>query len=81
MNNSKMNYRQPKCNTEHLNPSSYSWSILRLAVLQLVSSKIQEFVNVAGIEIQGMHTRKKNQRFLETLQISVWYSAVYVLKL
>ncbi|XP_069965712.1 dmX-like protein 2 isoform X2 [Bactrocera oleae] len=54
MNNSKMNYRQPKCNTEHLNPSSYSWSILRLAVLQLVSSKIQEFVNVAGIEIQDL---------------------------
>lgn len=53
-NSSKMNYQQPKSNTEHLNPSSYSWSILRLAVLQLVSSKIQEFVNVAGIEIQDL---------------------------
>ncbi|XP_036319807.1 dmX-like protein 2 [Rhagoletis pomonella] len=52
-NSAKINYQQPKCNTEHLNPSSYSWSILRLAIIQLISSKIQDFVNVSGIEIQG----------------------------
>jgi hypothetical protein len=40
-------------NTEHSNPSSYSWCIMRLAIMKLVQDQLQEFLNVAGIEIQG----------------------------
>lgn len=42
-----------KDNTEHTNPMSYSWSILRLALIKFSTHKIQEFVKVAGIELQG----------------------------
>lgn len=42
-----------KENTEHTNPTSYSWSILRLALIKNSTHKIQEFVKVAGIELQG----------------------------
>lgn len=42
-----------KENTEHTNPMSYSWSILRLALIKNSTHKIQEFVKVAGIELQG----------------------------
>lgn len=40
-------------NTEHSNPFSYSWSIMRLAVLRLVQIQLQDFLNVAGIEMNG----------------------------
>lgn len=41
-------------NTEHSNPSSYSWCIMRLAIMKLVQDQLQEFLNVAGIEIQEL---------------------------
>lgn len=47
-----------KENTEHTNPTSYSWSILRLALIKNSTHKIQEFVKVAGIELQGESSRK-----------------------
>jgi hypothetical protein len=40
-------------NTEHSNPSSYSWCIMRLAIMKLVQHQLQDFLSVAGIEIQG----------------------------
>ena len=40
-------------NTEHSNPSSYSWCVMRLGIMKLVQQQLQEFLNVAGIEIQG----------------------------
>ncbi|XP_030381698.1 dmX-like protein 2 isoform X2 [Scaptodrosophila lebanonensis] len=43
-----------KDNTEHTNPTSYSWSILRLALIKISTHKIQEFVKVAGIELQDL---------------------------
>ncbi|XP_034490581.1 dmX-like protein 2 [Drosophila innubila] len=43
-----------KDNTEHANPMSYSWSILRLALIKNSTHKIQEFVKVAGIELQDL---------------------------
>ncbi|EDW66250.2 dmX-like protein 2 [Drosophila virilis] len=43
-----------KDNTEHTNPMSYSWSILRLALIKFSTHKIQEFVKVAGIELQDL---------------------------
>ncbi|XP_026847140.1 dmX-like protein 2 [Drosophila persimilis] len=43
-----------KDNTEHTNPTSYSWSILRLALIKITTHKIQELVKVAGIELQDL---------------------------
>lgn len=44
---------QEKENTEHSNPSSYSWCVMRLAIMKLVQHQLQDFLNVAGIEMQG----------------------------
>lgn len=41
-------------NTEHSNPHSYSWMIMRLAIMKLAQNQLQEFINVAGIEMQGI---------------------------
>lgn len=51
-----------KENTEHSNPASYSWCVMRLAIIKLVQCQLQDFLTVAGIELQGMkcvvaHTR------------------------
>lgn len=43
-----------KDNTEHSNPNSYSWAVMRLAVLRIIQNQLQDFLNVAGIEIQGI---------------------------
>lgn len=40
-------------NTEHSNPNSYSWIIMRLAIMKLAQNQLQEFINIAGIEMQG----------------------------
>lgn len=40
-------------NVEHSNPNSYSWCVLRLAVMKIVQCQLQDFLNVAGIELQG----------------------------
>ena len=45
-------------NSEHSNPYSYSWSILRLAIMKLSQNQLQEFINVAGIEMQGTELKK-----------------------
>ena len=46
-----------KENTEHSNPYSYAWVIMRLAVMKLVQDQLQDFLNVAGIELQGNNER------------------------
>lgn len=50
---SKKDKKKNEENNEHSNPFSYSWSVMRLAVLRLVQIHLQEFLNVAGIEMQG----------------------------
>lgn len=40
-------------NTEHSNPYSYSWNVMRLAIMKLSQNQLQEFINIAGIEMQG----------------------------
>lgn len=52
-NESRKEKKRNEENTEHSNPFSYSWSVIRLAVLRLVQLQMQEFLNVAGIEMQG----------------------------
>lgn len=44
---------KPKDNTEHSNPNSYSWCIMRLAIVKIMQQQLQDFLNVAGIEMQG----------------------------
>ncbi|XP_075227186.1 rabconnectin-3 alpha isoform X2 [Lycorma delicatula] len=41
-------------NTEHSNPTSYSWCIMRLAIMRLVQGQLQDFLNTAGIELQEL---------------------------
>ncbi|XP_014244478.1 dmX-like protein 2 isoform X1 [Cimex lectularius] len=43
-----------KENTEHSNPNSYSWAIMRLAVLKLIHDQLQSFLSVAGIDLQEL---------------------------
>ncbi|KAL5274949.1 DMXL1 family protein [Megaselia abdita] len=43
-----------KDNTEHSNPNSFSWNVLRLAILKITVAKLQEVINIAGIEIQEL---------------------------
>ncbi|XP_046400831.1 dmX-like protein 2 isoform X2 [Ischnura elegans] len=43
-----------KENTEHSNPSSYSWCVLRLAIVRLIQQQLHEFLAVAGIELQEL---------------------------
>lgn len=44
---------KPKDNVEHSNPNSYSWCVMRLAIVKILQSQLQDFLNVAGIEMQG----------------------------
>ncbi|KAG7196962.1 hypothetical protein KM043_000228 [Ampulex compressa] len=45
---------KPKDNTEHSSPGSYSWCIMRLAIVKIVQQQLQDFLNVAGIEMQEL---------------------------
>lgn len=40
-------------NTEHSNPYSLSWLIMRYAILKIAQNQLQEFISIAGIEMQG----------------------------
>ncbi|XP_066993059.2 dmX-like protein 2 isoform X2 [Anabrus simplex] len=41
-------------NTEHSNPNSYSWCVIRLALMKLTQCQLQDFLSVAGIEVQEL---------------------------
>ncbi|KAL6428111.1 hypothetical protein ACFW04_008468 [Cataglyphis niger] len=45
---------KPKDNTEHSNSNSYSWSIMRLAIVKILQQQLQDFLTVAGIEMQEL---------------------------
>lgn len=40
-------------NTEHSDPDSYSWYVMRVAVLRLAQQKLQQFLQMSGIEMSG----------------------------
>ncbi len=46
--------KHKKENTEHLNPNSLSWCILRLAILKHSQNLIHSFISVAGLELQEL---------------------------
>ncbi|KAG8041870.1 hypothetical protein G9C98_007174 [Cotesia typhae] len=45
---------KPKDNTEHLNSNGYSWCVMRLAIVKILEQQLQNFLNVAGIELQEL---------------------------
>lgn len=45
---------KPKDNTEHSNPNGYSWCIMRLAIVKILQQQLQDFLTVAGIEMQEL---------------------------
>jgi len=47
-------------NTEHSNPYSYAWMVMRLAIMQLVQEQLHAFLTVAAIDLQGNKTYKEN---------------------
>lgn len=53
-NASEMLKKHRRENTEHSNPHSYSWHVIRLAVMKLCQHQLQEFVGIAGIEMQEL---------------------------
>ena len=38
---------------EHSDPNSYSWCLMRYAVIRLAQQILEKFINVAGIEMPG----------------------------
>jgi len=46
---------KPKDNTEHSNSNSYSWNVMRLAIVKILQQQLQDFLTVAGIEMQGIN--------------------------
>ncbi|XP_063708500.1 dmX-like protein 2 isoform X2 [Culicoides brevitarsis] len=43
-----------KENSEHYNPNSLSWAIMRLAIIKITQIQLQTFINIAGIEMQEL---------------------------
>lgn len=43
-----------KENTEHTNPNSFSWSIMRCSIVKYTQHQIQTFIGVAGLELQEL---------------------------
>ncbi|XP_050067707.1 dmX-like protein 2 isoform X2 [Anopheles maculipalpis] len=41
-------------NTEHSNPNSYSWCIMRYALIRVAQNQLQSFIAIAGIEMQEL---------------------------
>ncbi|GBP07756.1 DmX-like protein 2, partial [Eumeta japonica] len=48
--------RRKRQNTEHSDPESYSWYVIRVAVLRLARHKLQEFLQICGIEMSELAT-------------------------
>lgn len=46
--------RHKKENTEHTNPNSLSWCIMRLAIVKHSMNQLHSFINVAGLELQEL---------------------------
>lgn len=46
--------KHKKENTEHLNPHSLSWFILRLAIIKHSQAQLHSFIQIAGLELQEL---------------------------
>ncbi|CAH2049435.1 unnamed protein product, partial [Iphiclides podalirius] len=52
----KSEKRRKGANTEHSDPDSYSWHVMRVAVLRLAQTKLQQFLQLCGIEMTELAT-------------------------
>ncbi|KAL0821029.1 hypothetical protein ABMA28_005673 [Loxostege sticticalis] len=52
----KSEKRRKYTNTEHSDPDSYSWYVMRVAVLRLAQTKLQHFLQLCGIEMSELAT-------------------------
>lgn len=48
--------RRRRENIEHSDPESYSWYVMRVAVLKLAQHKLQDFLQLCGIEMSELAT-------------------------
>ncbi|XP_037292444.1 dmX-like protein 2 isoform X2 [Manduca sexta] len=48
--------RRKGANTEHSDPDSYSWLVMRIAVLRLAQKNLQHFLQLCGIEMSELAT-------------------------
>lgn len=46
--------KHKKENTEHTNPNSLSWCILRMAIVKHAQIQLHSFINIAGLELQEL---------------------------
>ncbi|XP_063894834.1 dmX-like protein 2 isoform X4 [Helicoverpa armigera] len=54
--NTKNEKRRKLTNSEHSDPDSYSWLVMRIAVLRLAQQKLQNFLQLCGIEMSELAT-------------------------
>ncbi|XP_052752135.1 dmX-like protein 1 isoform X3 [Galleria mellonella] len=52
----KSEKRRKGANFEHSDPDSYSWYVMRVAVLRLAQQKLQHFLQLCGIEMSELAT-------------------------
>ncbi|XP_072938045.1 dmX-like protein 2 isoform X3 [Epargyreus clarus] len=52
----KKEKRRKGANMEHSEPDSYSWYVMRVAVLRLAQQKLQHFLQLCGIEMSELAT-------------------------
>ncbi|CAB3244524.1 unnamed protein product [Arctia plantaginis] len=52
----KTEKRRKGSNNEHSDPDSYSWLVMRIAVLRLAQQKLQNFLQLCGIEMSELAT-------------------------
>ncbi|XP_013140314.1 PREDICTED: dmX-like protein 2 [Papilio polytes] len=55
-NTNKSEKRHKGANMEHSEPDSYSWYVMRVAVLRLAQTKLQQFLQLCGIEMSELAT-------------------------
>lgn len=57
------NEKEDKDNTEHSNPGSFAWCVLRLGIVQVVELQLKDFLTTAGVELQGKEIVKRVTHF------------------
>lgn len=71
------NERDDRDNTEHSNPNSFSWCVLRLAITTLVQHQLKDFLNVAGIELQGTPKKSIEATCIFMKETAITFSLIF----
>jgi hypothetical protein len=62
----------PTENLEHSNPNSYSWCLMRYAVIRLAQKVLEKFINIAGVEMPGMNTLQLHLSSMCTAEMKIF---------